>query len=862
MHPTNPALPDTAIRRRRRWLGTGVVAALVAGTLGALVPAGVSSAATDTVVESFDSVSSWMVSDGSGSLSTTAGAASNAVKLSYDLGGGDVMIARRTTPAAQSSVAFTRLAVSVKGDGSWNTLFVRLKDASGELFTYRLGTLQSTSWKSLTADLTAAPGAKERGDGDGILDAPISVVDVRVDRNSSQPAKGTVSLDSLRLSSDGWAAPKADPQRFSPSNGGVTKVSFTAGGAGDWKLLLRDLSGHVRTITGTAKAAGPVTVAWNGKADDGSIASGSIEATLTHDTSANGGLDGALVRTSNPYAAGATTRPVNVNSASFVGANGSLTTIDDAAEADHQAALLESGRVRYVREEFDWNRVEPRNGMFDWWKFDQAVNVAWARNMSVVGKLVYSADWASSAPAGTPESQLAYYPPRNLDDYVDYVQKLVTRYKGKVKVWEVWNEPNTTQYWKPAPSASAYAKMLKAADAAIKRIDPTATVLAGALSGFDVDFMESVAANGAGTAYDGLSIHTFVRGAPETSIMPTWIAAAKSFLAHKNPKASLWITEMGWSTCGDGCDGGVGETAQAQYLSRAYLMAAADGVKAVMWWGLAEYGSGASRIENYGLVQKDGRQKPAYAALRDLGKAASETASIRAMAPTNGTSSVVSSLANIPERAITATSGSNAVSSAKAIDSPSGGGLNVSYSFATAKGFTMKVDKPVSGKPKALSVLVSGDNSASSIFISFTDAKGELFEAKVGNAVGKDFSRKTFYFDGGNSNYSHSGSGVIDYPIKVKAITVYKGILGVETGKIALSNLTAHYGSIVRGDAFSGKGFTLSAAYTMNPGTLTLPVAGGAVSLGVLDGSSLSVTGGRVAVTLGPQPQFVRTDAP
>ncbi len=98
--------------------------------------------------------------------------------------------------------------------------------------------------------------------------------------------------------------------------------------------------------------------------------------------------------------------------------------------------------MRWTREEFDWNLIEPRQGWFEWAKFDQAVGILQAHNISVVGKLVYSAAWASSAPAGTAASVVGYYPPTNPANFAAYAKAVVHRYKGTVHVWEIWNEEN------------------------------------------------------------------------------------------------------------------------------------------------------------------------------------------------------------------------------------------------------------------------------------------------------------------------------------------------------------------------------------------------------------------------------------
>ncbi|MEJ3405946.1 endo-1,4-beta-xylanase [Rathayibacter sp. YIM 133350] len=810
-----------------------------------------------SVLSEFDTPSEWSVTTGSGTVQPAAdpGVSTAAIQVGYDLGKGDLRIAPSASPE-QGTVAYTALSVSVRGDGSYNTLYVRIRDAAGEQLTYRLGTLNSKNWTTLTADLTKAPSISELGDHDGIIDAPISLVDLRVARNGAASATGSFALDRLQLTDQGWSAPTASSRRVSPSvPGSSVDLGFTAGGAGDWCLLLRDLSGHSRTFTGSASAPGSVAVPWNGTTSAGDAFTGNVAGVLSYDLTPGNGMDAATVKVSSPYLTGVSARPVDSNNASPVGVNSFLTATDSAAAADQQAALLESARVHYAREEFDWNRLEPRKGSYDWWKFDQAVNLLTARNVAPIGKLVYSAKWATSSPAGPTDAAAAYYPPANTADYISYVRSVVARYKDRVHVWEVWNEPNTTDYWRSGVNPARYAEILKASYSAIKQVDPSATVLAGSLAGFDVAFMQSVAANGAGASYDGLSFHTFVRDAPEASMLPTWIAAAKSYVASYNPTASLWITELAWSTCTDGCDGGVDEQTQADYLARSYLIAAAEGIRGISWWGITERGTGTGRLDNYGLVTADGRQKPAYAALKNIGTALAETTATP-LPPTDGATTAFGDLSALPDRSVSSVSGSGAVSG---VSRPGDGTLTVGYNFAAAKGVAVKVNAPVAGTPTALSVQVAGDGSGSSLYLKFTDAGGESFEAKIGNVGVKGWSRETFTLDGGDSNYTHSGDGVIDYPITVSTVSVYKGLLGVNAGSVSVKALSAHYGSVVRGMNLAGKGFSIAAVYGLTPHDASIAMTGTATG-GVVGGPSIPLLDGRATVRLTPSVQYLRSE--
>jgi hypothetical protein len=71
--------------------------------------------------------------------------------------------------------------------------------------------------------------------------------------------------------------------------------------------------------------------------------------------------------------------------------------------------------------------------------------------------------------------------------YAEFVRKLVSRHAGRITALEVWNEPNAVTSYPPKPDPAGYVDLLKATYPVVKSIDPSVTVLGGAL-GSVVDF--------------------------------------------------------------------------------------------------------------------------------------------------------------------------------------------------------------------------------------------------------------------------------------------------------------------------------------------------------------------------------------
>ncbi|NQX10461.1 cellulase family glycosylhydrolase [Microbacteriaceae bacterium VKM Ac-2855] len=819
-----------------------------------------------STADSFDAAgTSWLSAAGTvvPSTTTTRTEGAGALKIAYDVAQTDAEIETTATPAALATAPASALKIDMLGDGSYNTVFLKVRDASGEMFFYRVDAMGLTRWTTVTIDLRTPAATTHLGNEDGVLDYPISLVRINVVRNgASAPATGTVVLDNLRVVDKNWTLPTASAARFSRANAATTTLDFTAGAAGDYALQLKDNGGRTKTFTGTATSPGAVSVSWDGTDGSGVGMAGSVSGRLTWDTTADGTLDASAAVAAQPYLTGVTARPTMATPTSISGINSFLTEQDSAAEADRQAALLENTSVRWAREEFEWKRVEPRKGYYDWAKFDQAVAISQARNVDMIGKLVYSAPWASSAPAGTSGEIAQYYPPTNVADYAAYATAVVNRYKDRVHIWEVWNEPNTDYYWRGA-TAEQYGALLKATYTAIKAADPTATVLVGGLDQFSDPFMRGVIAAGAGSSFDGLAIHTYATsGAPELSAIPTYIDAAQAFLARSAPGKSLWITEVGWATC-TSCVGATSEADQADYLSRSYLDAAARGIKAIAWYNLVGGTDLDQPLDTFAVTEKGGRQKPAYGALKEVGEIlARGTAAGRAGATASMASVKADDLASTTGYVAAPVGGGTATLTTTTSANSGAGALKLSYDFSgSSQGAQIQSATALPGSPTAVSMWVNGDASSSPIYLKLTDATGETFQGLVGHAGAAGWTKMTLYSDGLNPNYVHTGGdndGVWDYPIKLTDTFVYKSTSGITSGAISIDDVTTDSGVNVHGTVFATPTGSTQALYTTTAASASVQVSGTTASSGsVVPGTALTVASSHVTVALGTRPVFI-----
>ena len=603
----------SALAGSGRWVAIATMLALLLPAVPGVAAVAAGATTQTAVIDNFNTSSpTWYVASGPGTVSQSN---SDALALTYDFASSkQIQVAPRKTHADLPGLP-RKVCVDVYGDGSWNVINLQLRDATGEIFHYSLSSMSFTGWKSLCVRPgTDKPAATIGGNADGVVDLPLAAFRLVVDKNpGGKASSGKVVFDNLRVEYEAWSPLRPDAAIFVPSAGQSTTLRVGFQEAASFSATLTDEAGRTRAWNGETTGGGTVqTLAWKGTDSAGATMTGSVRARLKITRA------GVAQTVGVPYIAGLPARSEPASPGSIVGINalvdGLATNMRSSAEK--QARMLEAAYVRSVREEFDWTLSEPRQGWFEWAKFDQAVEVLRAHNVAVLGKLVYSAQWASSAPSGASSPTL--YPPRNPADYAAWARAVVHRYKDRVHIWEIWNEENNPTFWRPAPNATAYAALLKAAYAAIKAEDPTATVLIGGVSTNDRVFLDKVRAAGAWNSFDAVAIHTYVSGSPETSVLAKWLADTKAFVKSVGSKP-IYITEFGWST---NSGSGISQTTQAQYLERAYMMAARAGIAGIYWYQFQARSVSASSVnDNYTVVNPDGTPRPAYAALRRIGEA-------------------------------------------------------------------------------------------------------------------------------------------------------------------------------------------------------------------------------------------------
>lgn len=278
--------------------------------------------------------------------------------------------------------------------------------------------------------------------------------------------------------------------------------------------------------------------------------------------------------------------------------------------ADRDLGLAREAGLAWAKQQFAWRDIEGASkGAFDWSHADSAVYLANAKGIDLLARLDNAPDWA--APGCFDSAKKTMGPAKNMQDWLDFLGAFVARYKGRIRAFEIWNEPNLAREWcAQPPDPAAYAALLKASYQKIKSIDPNAMVISAGLTPTtqnnaqampDVLFVEqlySAMGDKSEGYFDALGVHAAGYKAPP-EMSPDDVARNAAFnhgegpagriycfrhvedirkimVAHGDNNRQVAILEFGWTSDTVHPDYSwfhVDEKTKAQYIVNAYKYA-------------------------------------------------------------------------------------------------------------------------------------------------------------------------------------------------------------------------------------------------------------------------------------------------
>ncbi len=260
--------------------------------------------------------------------------------------------------------------------------------------------------------------------------------------------------------------------------------------------------------------------------------------------------------------------PIHFSSGNPYGVNTFLYQEVEDTKIRLSLAAIKSAGFGFIREQVAWQEFErgQKNSYWDerwqrssWTNLDRLVRLVQEYGLQMVARVDYPPDWA------LPPGQTWHAsPPADFADYGDFVYTLASRYRGQIKYYQVWNEPNLTIEWGQKPVDPAeYVRLLRVAYQRIKEADPQAVVIAAALAPTieqgplnlsDLDYLRQMYEAGAKDYFDIASVNPYgLRSGPDDRSLAADdtnfsrpIQAREIMVQYGDAAKPIWASETGW----------------------------------------------------------------------------------------------------------------------------------------------------------------------------------------------------------------------------------------------------------------------------------------------------------------------------
>jgi hypothetical protein len=272
----------------------------------------------------------------------------------------------------------------------------------------------------------------------------------------------------------------------------------------------------------------------------------------------------------------------------------------EIAKREKSMQMIHDAGFRWIRQEFPWEDIEIHGkGDFEdrrwephrsaWEKYDNIVDLAEQYGIEIIARLDNPPHWTRA----TNNAHNSKHPPDNYADFGDFVYAVVSRYKGRIRYYQIWNEPNLKDEWGEV-NARAYVKLLEIAYTRAQEADPECVILAGALSAtIDLDlqigqgindfiYLQQMYDAGAAAYFDILSMQGYGlwSGPTDRRMHPRVMRFSRPryvreiMVANGDAHKPIWISELDWSFPPEGIFPAYGrvkdEDTRARYVVEAY----------------------------------------------------------------------------------------------------------------------------------------------------------------------------------------------------------------------------------------------------------------------------------------------------
>lgn len=263
--------------------------------------------------------------------------------------------------------------------------------------------------------------------------------------------------------------------------------------------------------------------------------------------------------------------------------------------------LIAEAGFHWIRQEFPWEDIEIHGkGDFQdrrhtpyrsaWEKYDHIVSLAEKYGLELIVRLSNPPAWSRA----DGDKRGTFAPPDNFEDFGDFVYTVVSRYRGRIRYYQIWNEPNIYPEWGEQPvNPEEYTRLLQIAYTRAKQADPNVVIICGALASTielgprdlnDFIFLQRMYDAGAKDYFDIMAMQGYGlwSGPYDRRMNPRVINYSRVLFIRdimvKNGDAHkpIWISEMNWNAVPEGLPAPYGRVTleqQARYAVMAYQRA-------------------------------------------------------------------------------------------------------------------------------------------------------------------------------------------------------------------------------------------------------------------------------------------------
>ena len=299
------------------------------------------------------------------------------------------------------------------------------------------------------------------------------------------------------------------------------------------------------------------------------------------------------------------------------------------ARLDKDFQVLRRAGVKLLRVGIAWESIERIPGQYEWSFWDRLVATAVQNHVTLIPYVCYTPKWAASR-----KKHFWKQPPADPEQFSAFMRVIAARYRGRVHSWELWNEPDNSDFW--LGDVAGYARLVRAGVQGVRLADPTDEIVLGGLADGDSVFGRTLLRQyRIGREVSAVNFHgyneTWNRRPLED--YPREVLALSIAAGSSPPRPDVWMAEFGYSDLQPPAYGGGGEAPdvynyqhtaayQAAALFKSHVLALSTGrLSLTAWYRINDLPTatdviGDSENRFLGVVDTEGRLKPAFFALK------------------------------------------------------------------------------------------------------------------------------------------------------------------------------------------------------------------------------------------------------